>query len=285
MLPQTALSHKENEDDAQFDELWQYEAGIRSVLRSSALVDASVLPIVWPQELDDVRVLILAVGADGRAPPTYGPLPSASPCFCPRRLSELSEEWTGTDVILKLEGAHFTLLRPRQQFATLPIDAILGGLLLAPQRHLFCAALKHAAGLFDMDSERCPLHLQSNVSGMIAQEAGRPKSVAQLFCEHCPTPLPPATAASTPPAPLLPPAPEQPPAPLLPPAQEQLPAPLLPPTQEQPPPQEQPPAPLLPPAQYQAPSASAPCDSAACAAELLCSLSLIDPAAEAIPYD
>jgi hypothetical protein len=125
--PQAALSKKENEDDAQFDELWQYQPSIRSVLQSAALVEASVLPIVWPQELDNVRILILAVGTDGKLPPTYGPLPSSSPCFCPRLPSQVPDEWQGCDVILKLERAHFTLLRPRQQLAkTRPIDAILG---------------------------------------------------------------------------------------------------------------------------------------------------------------
>ncbi len=124
--PQDALLKKENEDDPQFDELWQYQASIRSVLQSEALVEASVLPAVWPPELDNVRILILAVGPDGKTPPTYGPLPSASPCFIPRLPSESHLEWTGTDVVLKLENAHFTLLRPRQQLATLPIDAILG---------------------------------------------------------------------------------------------------------------------------------------------------------------
>jgi hypothetical protein len=89
-----------------------------------------------------------------------------------------------------------------------------------------------------MDSERCPLHVQSNLSGMIAQEAGRPKSVAQLFREHCPTPPPPSTAAASP-----------------------------------------------VPAQAQSDIAAAPADATAAAAALLSSLSLIDPAAEAIPYD
>ncbi len=123
---------KENEDDPQFDELWQYQASIRSVLQSAALVEASVLPAVWPQELDNVRVLVLAVGPDGKVPPTYGPLPSSSPCFLPRPASQTLEEWTGIDVVLKLEGAHFTLLRPKQQSATQPIDAILGSSLHIP---------------------------------------------------------------------------------------------------------------------------------------------------------
>jgi hypothetical protein len=87
-----------------------------------------VLPVVWPQELDNVRILILAVGLDGKVPPNYGPLPSSSPCFCPRSPSHSQDKWTGTDVVLKLEGAHFTLLRPRQQFAVLPIDSILGSI-------------------------------------------------------------------------------------------------------------------------------------------------------------
>jgi hypothetical protein len=135
MHPQTALSKKENEDDSQFDELWQYQPSIRSVLQSAALVEASVLPVVWPQELDNVRILILAVGDDGKVPPSYGPLPSSSPCFCPRLPSKLPDEWTGIDVILKLERSHFTLLRPRQQLATLPIDAILGEMWLLFTRH------------------------------------------------------------------------------------------------------------------------------------------------------
>jgi len=125
---QDALLQKENEDDPQFDEMYQYQASIRSVLRSEALVEASVLPAVWPQELDNVRILILAVGFDGKKPPTYGPLPSSSPCFIPRLPSVSPDEWTGADVILKLEGAHFTLLRPRQKLPSsqLPIDAVLG---------------------------------------------------------------------------------------------------------------------------------------------------------------
>jgi hypothetical protein len=88
-----------------------------------------------------------------------------------------------------------------------------------------------------MDSERCPLHVQSNLSGMISQEAGRPKSVTQLFREHCPTP-PPSTASVSP-----------------------------------------------VPAQAQSDIVAAPADATAAAAALLSSLSLIDPAAEAIPYD
>jgi hypothetical protein len=55
------------------------------------------------------------------------------------------------------------------------------------------------AGLLDIDSERCPLHLQSNVSGIIAQEAGRPESVSQLFRKHSPAPLS-ISAVAAPPA-------------------------------------------------------------------------------------
>ncbi len=73
-----------------------------------------------------MRVLVLAVGPDGKTPPTYGPLPSSSPCFSPRPPSQSLDEWTGMDVILKLESAHFTLLRPKQQCVTQPVDAILG---------------------------------------------------------------------------------------------------------------------------------------------------------------
>ena len=127
-----------------------------------------------------------------------------------------------------------------------------------PLHALERAALTRPADLFDVDSERCPLHLQSNVAGMIAQEAGRPMSIVQLFCEHCPAPAPAAAAEARSSA--LAQAVEVPVA-----AAAAAVAPAPPPAA----------------AAAAAAAVAAPNDAAA----LLSSLSLIDPAAEAIPYD
>jgi hypothetical protein len=129
-----------------------------------------------------------------------------------------------------------------------------------------------------MDSERCPLHVQSNVSGVIAQEAGRPKTIAQLFREHCPS-VPAPASASVAPAQVHALSVEASAC-----AAAGVHSPLAAAENSVAAAQNSASA-CAQPAAAAANVAAASEDAVAPAAALLSSLSLIDPAAEAIPYD
>jgi hypothetical protein len=88
--------------------------------------------------------------------------------FSPRESSEACDSFNGTDVILKLQGMHFTLLQPLDEHSPMsPIDQILD--------------------LFPEIVETRPLHLQLGDAGDIVREAGRVPSLMDLHQEHCPS--------------------------------------------------------------------------------------------------
>ena len=106
---EAAPTTKLNEDDNRFDELKQCDSSLRSVLNHNALIEAPVLSVLWPQELLElqrVRVLIYTVGPDG-------PQPHTCYLFSPNESSAEGVPFDGIDVILKLQGMHFTLLQPK----------------------------------------------------------------------------------------------------------------------------------------------------------------------------
>jgi hypothetical protein len=118
-------------------------------------VDAQFLQAAWPQELDNVRLLIVVCDHEG---------------------SIFTHDWnlftpianaTGRDVILKLQNGHFTILRHQEHVAH-PIQKILN-LLSDPEVRL------------DLPGERQLLHLESTLRG--EPDPVRPKSVAQLYAE------------------------------------------------------------------------------------------------------
>jgi hypothetical protein len=76
------------------------------------LIEANVLDIVWPHEfvMRNIRVLVFNVGYDG-------PLSSASYLFGPHTSSDDGVSFNEIDDILKLQGMHFTLLRPQDVHA------------------------------------------------------------------------------------------------------------------------------------------------------------------------
>lgn len=118
-----------------------------------------------------MRVLIFTVGP-------HGPQPNACYLFCPRAATDDADTFNGIDVILKLQGMHFTLLRPQDEHAAQsPIDAILD--------------------MFPEISEAQPLHLQQNEAGSIVRELDRPQSLADLHRAHtsqrAPSPPPPVS--------------------------------------------------------------------------------------------
>jgi hypothetical protein len=119
-----------------------------------------------------VRILIFTVGQNG-------PQPGACYLFSPAASSDPSDSFDGIDVILKLQGMHFTLLQPVDENASSsPIDQI--------------------RGLFKDITPVPPLHLQPGDAGDIVRGMGRVQSLAQLYAMHCP-----AHAAA--PAPVSPP--------------------------------------------------------------------------------
>lgn len=179
-----ALSQKTHEDDQRFDVLNMFEASLKSVLQHNDMVDAPILGIVWPQEfqvliltharaallisrqeLQNVRILIFTVGRNG-------PQPSTCYLFSPRDSTDDSDEFNGTDVILMLQGMHFTILQPLPDSASMSaIDQILD--------------------LYPEIAETRPLHLQPGEAGDIVREVGRVQSVAELHCAHCTVAAPP----------------------------------------------------------------------------------------------
>jgi hypothetical protein len=136
-----------------------------------------------PPELQNVRILIFTVGRSG-------PQPNACYLFSPRASADDADSFDGTDVILKLQGMHFTLLRPLDEHSShSPIDQILD--------------------LFPSIDQSQPLHLHDSDAGSIVREVGRVQSMADLHRAHSPAPAPApapalASAAAAAPAPVPP---------------------------------------------------------------------------------
>ncbi len=127
-------------------------------------VDAQFLQAAWPQELDNVRLLIVFCDHEGTIYThdwnLFTPIANAQSSF------DTGRDWTGRDVILKLQNGHFTILRHRN--ATNPIQEMLN-MMSDPEVRL------------DQPGERQLLHLESILGG--EPDPTRPKSVAQLYAE------------------------------------------------------------------------------------------------------
>jgi len=129
-------------------------------------VDAQFLQAVWPQELDDVRLLVVNCvnGRTSFCPHDWNlftPIANARATFNSRN------EWSGRDIILKLENGHFTILRPHEPTQH-PIQRLLN-MIVDPDVKLECPG------------ERQLLHLESTLGGV--PDSTRPKSVTQLWDE------------------------------------------------------------------------------------------------------
>ncbi len=90
-------------------------------------MDAQFLQAVWPQELDNVRLLIVFCDHHGTIYTHDWNL------FTPRAGAQASieggQEWTGRDVILKLQNGHFTILRHQDPDNRHPIQELLDKML------------------------------------------------------------------------------------------------------------------------------------------------------------
>jgi hypothetical protein len=110
------------------------------------------------QELQKVRILIFSVGHSG-------PQPNLCYLFSPCVPTDSADSFNGTDVILKLQGMHFTLLRPRiEDASSSPIDQILD--------------------MFPDIVPIQPLHLQDGDAAALIKEVGPVRSVADLHRDH-----------------------------------------------------------------------------------------------------
>ena len=141
-------------------------------------VDAQFLQAVWPQELDDVRLLIITVVDGGIMTHDWNlftPKPNVQAAI------DSGEEWAGRDVILKLENGHFTILRAKSQ-SEHPVQDLLN-------------MIGESKGT-EAPGERQLLHLESIFGGQ--PDPTRPRSVLQLYAdvfesaEALPSVLPPA---------------------------------------------------------------------------------------------
>jgi hypothetical protein len=129
-------------------------------------VDAQFLQAVWPQELDNVRLLIITV-VNGRIQThdwnLFTPLAQAQAAI------DRGEHWAGRDVIMKLEMGHFTILKALLPDSTAyrehPIQDLLD-------------IIEQAKGT-DAPGERQLLHLESIFGAQ--PDPARPVSIAQLF--------------------------------------------------------------------------------------------------------
>jgi hypothetical protein len=126
-------------------------------------VDAQFLQAVWPQELDNVRLLIVFCDHHGTIYTHDWNL------FTPRAGAQASiecgREWTGRDVILKLQNGHFTILRHQDPDNHHPIQEMLDKMLDADVD-------------LNQPGERQLLHLESVLGG--EPDPTRPMSVGQL---------------------------------------------------------------------------------------------------------
>lgn len=86
-----------------------YEDLLQSVLQYTGFVDANVLPFLWPREWHNFRICIIS----GHEKPIFslfeGSISSVSKPATPMK-----------EVLIHCNGAHFTLLRPRQFLSTTP---------------------------------------------------------------------------------------------------------------------------------------------------------------------
>lgn len=171
------LSKKTSEDDQRLDAVTLMDESLQSVLNHNDLIDAPVLSALWPQvallclrflvacltsallqELKNVRILIFSVGH-------AGPQPSLCYLFNPLVPADSADSFNGTDVVLKLQGMHFTLLRPRiEDASSSPIDQILT--------------------IFPEIDPIQPLHFQEGPSGALVREVGPVRSLADLHSVH-----------------------------------------------------------------------------------------------------
>ncbi len=128
-------------------------------------VDGQFLQAAWPQELDNIRLLIVFCSHDGSIYTHDWNL------FTPRANAQAGidagQEWTGRDVILKLQNGHFTILRPLPE-NTHPIQDMLNKM-IDPEVEL------------PSPGERQLLHLESILGG--DPDPVRVKSIAQLHSE------------------------------------------------------------------------------------------------------
>jgi hypothetical protein len=129
-------------------------------------VDAQFLQASWPQELDNVRLLIITV-VNGRIATHDWNL------FTPRANAQAAidggELWSGRDVILKLENGHFTILRAlipeSEAYREHPIQDLLD-------------MIGESKGT-EAPGERQLLHLESIFGGQ--PDPTRPQTISQLF--------------------------------------------------------------------------------------------------------
>ena len=129
-------------------------------------VDAQFLQAVWPQELDDVRLLIITV-VNGRIATHDWNL--FTPKANAQAVIDSGEPWSGRDVILKLENGHFTVLKA---LASEP-----GASRLHPIQDLL-DIIGECKGM-EAPGERQLLHLESIFGG--DPDPTRPVSILQLF--------------------------------------------------------------------------------------------------------
>ena len=145
------------------------------MLRSSGgawennFVDAQFLAAAWPQELDNVRLLIVVCSADGRIQSHDWNL--LTPIANAQQSIESGQEWRGRDVILKLQSGHFTILRHQDPENLHPIQDLLAKM------------LDPDVGL-DLPGECQLLHLESILGG--EPDPQRMRSIAQLYEEVMP---------------------------------------------------------------------------------------------------
>ena len=129
-------------------------------------VDAQFMQAVWPQELDNVRLLIITV-VNGRIAThdwnLFTPLANAQACI------DKGDLWTGRDIILKLENGHFTILKAlipnSEAYREHPIQDLLD-------------MIGEAKGT-EAPGERQLLHLESIFSS--DPDPTRPVAISQLF--------------------------------------------------------------------------------------------------------
>jgi len=126
-------------------------------------VDATVLPWCWPQEMDRVRLLLVKIQQSGGDSKNK----NALHVFCPRLKAQQSEGWTGPEFILKLQGGHFTILKPK--------DKALG-------ERCIDALLSHMRTLHDFDSEDRLWDLQQNYAFYHLENEGTGYHVDAVRC-------------------------------------------------------------------------------------------------------
>ena len=124
-------------------------------------VDAQFLQAVWPQELDNVRLLIITVVNGGIMTHDWNLF---TPKASVQAAIDAGEEWAGRDIILKLENGHFTILRAQSENQH-PIQELLN-------------MIGESKGT-EAPGERQLLHLESIFGG--EPDPTRPRSLLQLY--------------------------------------------------------------------------------------------------------